>query len=75
VLGGADRHPVFLLPGRAVQPGEAGPVGQPAAVLAVEREADALLHAGDHVAACVQDRGDQVIAGKVPVEADHAAGD
>src|SRR6266566_4735100 len=25
VLGGADRQPVFFLPGRGVQPGEAGP--------------------------------------------------
>ena len=42
VLGGADRQPVFL-PGLGVQPGQAGTVGQPAAVLAVEREADALF--------------------------------
>ena len=31
VLGGADRQPVFFLPGRGVQPGQAGSVGQPAA--------------------------------------------
>ena len=31
VLGSPDREPVFFLPGRGVQPGHAGSVGQPAA--------------------------------------------
>ena len=35
VLGGPDGEPVCLLPGRGVQPGQAGSVGQPAAVRAV----------------------------------------
>ena len=76
VLGRADGQPVILLPRRGVQPGEARSVGQPAAAWPViEGEADALLHAGDDVPACVQDRGDQLMAGKIPVEADDAAGE
>ena len=63
-------------PGRGVQPGETGSAGQPAAARAVlEGEADAFLHAGDDVPACAKDRGDQVIAGKIPVKAGHAAGE
>jgi hypothetical protein len=37
------------------------------------RQADPGLHPGHDVPARVQDRGDQVVAGKVPVEADDAA--
>jgi hypothetical protein len=48
VLGGADRQPVVLLPGRGVQPGPVGPVGQPAAA-GRQRQADARLHACDDV--------------------------
>ena len=55
------------------QPADAGSVGQPAAVRRVlGRQGNALFHAGDHVPAREQDRGDQVIAGEVAVEAGHA---
>ena len=74
VLGDPDREPVLLLPRRGVQPAHAGPVGQPAPVRRVlEGQGDALFHAGDDVPAREQDRGDQVIAGEVPVEAGDAA--
>ncbi len=75
MLGGADRQPVRLLPGRRVQPGHAGPVGQPSAVRPVEGQGDALFHAGDDVPARLQDRRDQVMAGEIPVEADDQAGE
>ena len=76
VLGGADREAVCLLPRWRVQPGHAGPVGQPAAARPVfEAETDAFFHARDDVPARLQDRGDQVIAREVPVEADDAAGE
>ena len=55
------RVQVFCLPGRGVQPGQAGPIGQPAA--AGQRQADPLLHARDDVPARVKDRGDQLMAG------------
>ena len=75
VLGGADREPVCFLPGRRVQPGHAGSVGQPAAVRPAGGQGDAFFHAGDDVPARRQDRRDQVIAREVPVEADDAAGE
>src|SRR5262249_38662729 len=76
VLGGADRQPACFLPRRRVQPGHAGPVGQPAAAGPVfEAEADAFFHAGDDVPARIQDRGDQLVAGKITVEADDQAGE
>ena len=65
-----------LPPGRGVQPGHAGAVGQPApAGAAGEGQRDALLHPRDHVPARVQDRGDQVVAGEVAVEADDEPGE
>ena len=74
MLGGADRQPLVLLPGRGVQPGQARSVGQPAAAFG-RRQADPGLHACDDMPAGVQDRRDQVIAREVAVEADDAAGE
>ena len=42
MLGGADRQPVFFLPGRGVQPGQPGSVGQPAAA-GLQRQATLAL--------------------------------
>ena len=76
VLGGPDREPVRFPPGPGVQPGHPGSVGQPAAAGAVrEGQGDARFHPRDDVPARVQDRGDQVMAGEVAVEADDEPGE
>jgi hypothetical protein len=55
----------LLLPGRGVQPGHPGSVELVKLAAGRQRQRDRGAHPGDDVPARVQDRGDQLMAGKI----------
>jgi hypothetical protein len=80
--GRGDVVPGYAEPGACppsrtgVQPGDAGPLGQPATVWpSLGAQADAILHQHDNVPARLQDRRGRVITGRVAVKSGDADGE